>query len=88
MEHVCSLGLKNPRLTAHGMSLKNEWIHLYSKEVCVCGNDMNIVCRRCTHPGHPDTLQYDVASWEETPELTKADRIMEAIRELAGRGNT
>lgn len=82
------LELKNPRLTAHGMSLKNEFVHLYAKEGCQCKPDSPIKCRHCMHPGHPEMMQYDVASWEATPDPTKADRIMEAIRELAGRGNT
>lgn len=78
---------KKKRLTAQGEKVKSEWENLYKAEGCTCHKTIN-VCPHCKHPGHPYSLENNTALWEDEPEKTRADAIMDAIREMAGKGNT
>lgn len=81
------LSLPSRRLTKYGQQLKQEFDHLYKAEGCKC-DDVVGMCQHCMHPGNPQNLSSYPNAWEAIPEETKADRIMDAIREMAGKGNT
>jgi len=74
------------RLTAAGEAAKSEWDRYYASSGCSC--HISPPCSSCTHPGNPDNIEEIAEYWEIEPEKTRADAIMDAIREMAGKGNT
>lgn len=81
-----SPSMVDKRLTAEGEQLYREWFKLYKAEGCQCHDSE--VCPHCAHPGHPYALEHNTRMWEELPPRTKADAIMDAIREQAGKSST
>lgn len=75
--------IQGKRLTPEGQRMKDEWDHLYKAKGCTCHD--GLVCAHCAHPGHPYSLENNTKLWEDIPAPSRADKIMEAIRQMAGK---
>lgn len=76
------------RLNSYGERLKSEFDRYYAIHGCTCEPSTPVVCSHCSHGGNPKNLQFDDGAWELIPPRSRADDIMDAIREMAGKGNS